>query len=123
MSEFEDRTLIEDLVANGVDDWVYEALVCGNIARRVVSLPVERRAVALGLIAEVLFTGLMVAGETPKGRGFVPWESGPLESLARIARAWMPREDPDVGPGEIVWLRNTAKGNTLGREVLKREAS
>jgi len=34
MSNFEDRTLVEDMLANGVDDWVYEAWVSGNIARR-----------------------------------------------------------------------------------------
>ncbi|MCP3881352.1 MAG: hypothetical protein GY701_23615 [Sulfitobacter sp.] len=123
MSTFDDRTLVEDMVANGVDDWVYEALVSGNIARRVVSAPTERRAVALGLIAEVLFSGLMEAGETQKGRGFVPWGTDPGESLSRVADHWMGREDPDVGPGEIVWLRNTAAGDAIGAAVLSRENS
>lgn len=123
MSTFDDRTLVEDMVANGVDDWVDEALVSGNIARRVVSAPTERRAVALGLIAEVLFSGLMEAGETPKGGGFVPWGTDPGESLSRIAERWMGRANPDVGPGEVVWLRNTAAGDTVGTAVLSRENS
>ncbi len=122
MSSIEARTLVQDLVANGVDDWVYEALISGNIARRVVSSPEERRAVAFGLIAEVLFNGLMEAGETPTGMGFVPWGTDAADSLLRIAQGWMTREDPDVGPGEIVWLRNTAKGDALGRQVLDRES-
>ena len=121
MTTFEDRTLLEDLVANGVDDWVYEALVYGNIARRVVAAPTERRAVALGLITEALLTGFMEAGETPAGEGFVPWPVEPIDAVTRICREWTARDDPGVGPGEIVWLRNTPKGDALGNAVLERE--
>lgn len=122
MISFEDSSLLEELVANGVDDWVYEAWVYGNIASRVVSAPREKRAVALGLITEALLTGLMEAGETPPGEGgFVPWPIEPIEAVARICRTWTAREDPAVGPGEIVWLRNTPTGNALGHAVLERE--
>ena len=121
MSTFDDRTLIEDLVAHGVDDWVYEALVFGNIARRVASDPTDRRAIAIGLISEALLAGLMEAGETVPGTGFVPWRLDPEQAVVRIAREWTKRDDPGVGPGEIVWLRNTDRGDTLGNNVLERE--
>lgn len=124
MSGFDDRTLLEDLLANGVDDWVYEALVCGNIARRVADHPNDRRAVAIGLIAAAVLGGYMEAGSTPGGeRGFVPWGVEPGEATLRVAMEWMARDAVDVGPGEIVWLRNTAKGDAVGRSVLDRESA
>lgn len=122
MSAFEDRTLVEDLLANGVDDWVDEALVCGNIARRVVEDAADRRAVAIGLIASVLLAGQMEAGETPPGQGFRPWNLTPGEAVLRIASEWMARSDVNVYPGEIVWLRNTPAGNAIGEAVLESEA-
>lgn len=120
MTGWDDESLIEDLVANGVDDWVYEALVCGNIARRRASDPQERRAIALGLIAEALFSGLMVPGSVNRD-GFVPWHCSLAESFERIATAWLNAPDPDVRPGEVVWLSNTESGNRLGEAVLRRE--
>lgn len=120
MTRWDDRSLLEDLVANGVDDWVYEAWLCGNIARRRASDPEERRAIALGLIAEVLFSGLMVPGSVAED-GFMPWHSSLAESFERIATAWLNVPDPDVRPGEIVWLSNTESGEKLGEAVLRRE--
>ncbi|MCZ7629439.1 MAG: hypothetical protein M5U19_10470 [Microthrixaceae bacterium] len=80
MSGFEDRTLIEDMLANGVDDWVDEALVFGNIARRVTEDASDRRAVAIGVIVSVLLAGQMEAGETPSGEGFRRWDVTPEEA-------------------------------------------
>lgn len=118
-----DRTLIEDMLANGVDDWVDEALVFGNIARRVVADASDRRAVAIGLIESVLLAGQMDAGETVSCMGFRPWDATPEEAALRVASEWMSRADPNVYPGEIVWLRNTSTGDAIGQAVLDREAS
>ena len=107
MSSFEDRTLVEDMLANGADDWVYEALVSGNIARRVAEDDSDRRAVAIGLIVSVLLAGQMEAVETPSGEGFRPWLATPEEAALRVASEWMARSNVNVYPGEIVWLRNT----------------
>lgn len=122
MSGFEDRTLVEDVLANGVDDWVDEALVFGNIARRVAEDAFDRRAVAIGLIVSVLLAGQMEAGETPTGEGFRPWDATPEEAALRVASEWMARSDVNVYPGEIVWLRNTPVGDAIGQAVLDREA-
>jgi len=120
MTTWLDCTLLEDLLANGVEDWVYEALICGNIARRVVLDPRDRRSVAIGLIAEALINGLVVAGETPPNVGFTAWNCSPIESLQRIVENWSNRSNPDVLPGEIVWLKNTEAGNAIGEAVLAR---
>jgi len=122
MSGFDDRTLLEDLLANGVDDWVYEALICGNIARRVVDDPADRRAIAIGLIAAAVIDGLVVPGQPVAGGGFEPWDLSPEQATLRVAREWLERAEVDVGPGAIVWLQNTATGDVIGRAVLDREA-
>ena len=54
MSTFEDRTLLEDLLANGVDDWIYLSLVWSNIADRATDdrhsdLLIERDPAALAV--------------------------------------------------------------------------
>jgi hypothetical protein len=58
-----DGPLVEDLVARGVDDWVCAAEVLDLAGRTRLQDPVERRTLALGLIAEVLFSALMEPGD------------------------------------------------------------
>jgi hypothetical protein len=106
MTTWEQRTLIEDVVANGVDDWVGVDEIWGNIARRVVEDAFDRRALALGLITVVVLEGLMEAGTTPPNSGgFVPWDCSPAEAVNRIATEWLSLADPDIRPGDICWLR------------------
>lgn len=114
------RTLVEDLVARGVDDWIYDAELLDIAACAGAHEPLDRRAVAIGLAAEVLIGGLMEAG-TVTGTAFTPWMCSSVEAVARIADDWLSRSDPLVMPGEIMWLSNTARGAALGESVLARE--
>ncbi len=121
MSAHPKPTMIEDLVSSGVLDWVSAGEVYGVAASSGVEDPNERRHLAIGLIADVLLRGFMVAGDTPPG-GFVPWASPPTEQLSRIASEWLAKPDAELWIGEICWLRNTELGDALGRMVLARGA-
>lgn len=120
MTTWDDRTLLEDLVAHGVDDWVDDASVWGNIAARAALSVDDRLPIALGVISTALLKGLMIAGDVMGG--FQPWDMSPAESAAAIAERWLALDDPGVRPGDIFWLSNTAAGEELGEAVLSREA-
>lgn len=120
MSTWGDRTLIEDLVAHGVDDWVHDAEVWGNIAGRAALSIEDRLPIALGVITVALLQGLVIAGDVMGG--FQPWATSPSESAAVIAERWLRLADPAVRPGDICWLNNTIAGEELGHAVLAREA-
>ena len=110
--------LIEDLVSRGVDDWVADAELI-DIAGRIVTTPVDRRTVAIGLVAEALLRGLVEAGDVSRG-GFAAWGCSAADALERIAKEWLAADDPLVTHGEIAWLSNTASGDALGNHVLAR---
>jgi hypothetical protein len=120
MTTFDDRTLIQDIVATGTDDWVHDAEVWGNIAGRVALSVDDRLPIALGLITTALMKGLMIAGDVMDG--FQPWGMSPAESAIAIAERWLALDDPSVLPGDVCWLCNTATGEALGQAVLAREA-
>jgi hypothetical protein len=80
--------------------------------------PEKLRERALELVSEVLFSGLMVAGEVdPK---FVPWDLSAAESFARIRDEWM-ATTPQIYPFDIGWLDLTPAGEARAREMLARE--
>jgi hypothetical protein len=114
------RRLLEDLLARGVDDWVYDAELLDIAATRGVENPEDRRTVAIGLVAEALVGGFMKAG-TVSDDGFTPWPGQAADAVEKIASDWLSRDDPLVMPGEIVWLSNTARGSVVGEEALARE--
>lgn len=114
------RSLLEDLLARGVDDWIYVAEVFSMTAGRGIADPRERRALALGLITEALVQGFMEAGDIEGGE-FKAWDLPVSEAIARVAEAWLARTDPAVMPGEVAWLNNTEQGTQLGEAVLARE--
>lgn len=117
-----ERTPIEDLVANAAEDWVYAGEVL-HIAHQhgVVELDLRRDA-AIGLIAASMRRGLLVPGR-PVGGKFVPWGTSLADSLWKIVKEWGARDNPLVGPGEIVWLAATSQGEQMAREIWDRESS
>lgn len=121
MKSWEERTLIEDVLANGVDDWVYAGWVAG-ISARVTSDPAVIRHISIGLIAELLLRGWMVAGDVLDD-AHAPWQISIDAAIERIAREWVDVGDAQLHPGQIVWLANTAAGDLIGNEVLTREAA
>ena len=120
MSTWDDRTLIEDLVAHGVDDWVDDAWVFGNIASRAALSVEDRLPIAIGVITFSLVKGFVIAGDVMDG--FQPWAMSASQSVRAISERWLTREDPAVRPGDICWFSNTAVGEELGLAVLAREA-
>jgi hypothetical protein len=120
MITWDDRSLIEDMLARGVDDWVTAAEVLGIADRRGLADDRDILDLALGLIVDVLTRRLMVAGDINDGR-HVPWDCSTAEAIGRIAKDWCEREDPNVFPGEIAWLDVTPEGGAVGQAVLDRE--
>lgn len=116
----ERNTLIEDLVARAVDDWVSDAEMLDIAQRQGVDDPSDRRTVALGLLAEALLRGYAQIGSVTDD-GFSAWSCSPAEATERAALEWLARADPLVLPGEIFWLNGTARGVAAGEEILARE--
>lgn len=115
------RGLLEDALARGIDDWLHAAEFSA-IARRAAAVGVEGlRALAIGLIAEALIDGAMVAGDVDDS-GFHPWPEAPIDAITRVVRSWN-REEPFPTPGSVAWFANTAKGDEIGRSVLDRETT
>ncbi len=114
------RTLLEDLVARGVDDWVYDAELLDIAAQHGVEDPRDRRTLAIGLVTEAVVGGLVEVGSVSSD-AFARWDCSASAAIERVAREWLSRADPLVMPGEIVWLNNTARGSAVGELVLARE--
>lgn len=112
MTTWDDRTLVEDLVAHGVDDWVQDGEAWGNIAGRAALSREGRLPIAIGVITAALLRGLVITGDVMDG--FQPWDMSPSESAAVIAERWLALEDPAVLPGDICWFCNTPTGEVLG---------
>lgn len=118
-TRWDERGLVEDLVARGVDDWVDLGVVT-DIARRIAPDSGEARTVvAIGIVSIALSEGFVTAGSVSRG-GFVSWQLSLADATARIVREWM-KLSVDPRPGDIAWLCNTSKGDQLGRAVLERE--
>jgi hypothetical protein len=122
MSVQNDRTLAEDVLASGLDDLVYAAWVLQIARRSGLSEKSQLRQLAVGLVAELLIEGLVVAGECVGG-AHQPWECAVDESVSRIGRDWLAWGDAPVTPGAIFWLALTPAGQRAGEAVLRREKS
>lgn len=117
-----DRTLVEDALANAIDDWLYEAWICQIVRRSGLDNPLHLRTLSIGLIAELVTSGLVLAGDLVGG-DYLRWELSPGEAIIRIASEWMAWGDTIPTPGSIVWLAVTPAGELIGRAVLEREAA
>lgn len=119
---WEDRGLLEDVMARSVDDWVYPAEIEGIAARTGLNDREAVRALSIGLVAEAIVKRLLIAGEV-SASGFVPWECSPSAAVERIVEEWMAWGESQLTPGAIVWLAPTETGERLGRAVLRREGN
>ena len=84
MSAWEERSLVDDLLTRGLDDWIYDAEVYSIAMRSGLSDPVRLRELSIGLIVEVLISGLMVAGEYD-GSTFRRWECSTNDAIVRLS--------------------------------------
>lgn len=109
----------EDVLIGGLDDWIYASWVTNSIWQ--LTEPKWRRTMTVGLIAELLTEGLMIAGDVDS-RGYHPWRCTTGDAIERITRDWLSDWMDEIPtPGAIVWLANTTAGNDLARSVLDRE--
>lgn len=113
------RTLIEDMVASGQDDWVDAAEVYSIALRSGLTDPRLLRTLSVGLIAEALTRGLMVPGDVHDRHQ--PWELSTADAIGRVAEDWFARSNPHLYFSEVVYLENTPQGAELGDAVLARE--
>jgi hypothetical protein len=111
-------TLTEAVLFAGRIDWVHAGEVIWKARHCGAEDPHDARDLAVGVIARLIFSGLMIPGDVRGGH--IPWTTSPAESVHRITTEWAEREDPFVLPGEIVWLESTLKGDIIGEEVLRR---
>jgi hypothetical protein len=111
-------TLTEAVLSMGCIDWVDAGDVILMARHCCAPDPDDARDLAVGVIARLIFTRLMVPGDVWDGH--TPWTTSPAESVRRITMEWLTWEDPFVRAGEIVWLENTLEGHIIGEEVLRR---
>ena len=121
MKAWDRRTLIEDALARAVDDWVHVADFIAIARRTQLDSPEALRALALGLIVELLAKGMVVAGDADE-LGFHPWEIAPEDAILRVVESWS-EDDVSPTPGSVAWFTTTSTGKRIGRDVLAREAS
>jgi hypothetical protein len=121
MNPWEQRGLIEDVLARAMDDWLHAAEFSGIVRRTGMATAEGVRAAAIGLIAQVLVDGLMVAGDVDE-LGFHQWPGPTADAIVRIVQCWDPAE-PFPTPGSVAWFECTARGKQLGEAVIERESS
>jgi len=122
MTSMDQRTPKEDLLVGGLYEPAYASWVCTSARLAGIDDRTQLLTFSIGLIAEVLIEGLMVAGDYDRD-GHHPWPHSPGGAIERIAREWLvdwPDEVPP--PGAIVWLANAEIGSEIANQVLAREA-
>lgn len=115
------RTAVEDVAARAAEDWVHPAELLEVARRQGIEDPELQRLAAIGLVAVLVSSGLVVVGDVAERH--IPWDCPPGESVLRVAREWMAQAKPDVMPGELFWLDCTPEGQALGESVWAREAA
>ena len=103
---------IDDLVQNGIDDWVDNVAVAW-VAKSIggAKSPDEIRIVALQVVAEPLRGGYMNIGElNGPGDTFQKWDMTIAEALAHADLEWRSLGRRPL-TGEVFWLCNTPKGD------------
>jgi hypothetical protein len=120
MTAWDRRGLQEDAMVRALDDWLHVADFVSIARRTGVTRSESLRAIALGLIAEMLVQDLMVAGDADQS-GFHDWELSPGDATQRIVETWS-KDDLAPSPGAVAWFRNTSKGDNIGEAVAARES-
>jgi hypothetical protein len=112
---------IEDALARATVDWLHVADFAAVASRFCAENDEAVRALALGLIAEVLAKKLMISGDLDRF-GFHRWEGSEGESIVRVIKDWSPGEISPT-PGSVAWFECTESGRLIGESVLLREES
>lgn len=108
---------INAVLIEGTGDWVYLAGVVRTVELINGGSATEVRQWTLQIIRSLMESGLIEVGDLTKD-GFRKWLTPIGDSVSRVEREWNTLGRPP-SLGEICWLQNTAKGNALGKELLK----
>lgn len=119
MGMLDDLSLTEDVLSRAADDWLTAAEVIDVSRRSGLTDPSDLRDLSVGLIARLVFGGLLVPGEFD-GKSHRAWECSPAQAVQWVSDDWAARDDPFVMPGEIVWLAASSEGKSRGEDVLRR---
>lgn len=122
MTNWDMRTLTEDVLARASVDWVTPRDVMGVCLRLDIPSREDVRDLAIGLITRLVATRLLIPGDITDS-GHQPWDCDPGEAIVRIAVSWDALPDPfEIRTGDIVWLDVSPEGQLIGESVLRRES-
>lgn len=114
-----DHDPIEELIlAEGVNDWISPHEIVGEGVARGLDRK-EANDLALGMIIRFVKNGWFATGDI-ENDVHVPWDLEPDAAIRRIISAWTSTDDLLLDPGDIVWLRLTPTGRSLGRSILEK---
>ncbi len=115
------QIVINELLIEGFDDWVYLAGLAG-IIRHFEGIANEQEIMeeALATLDVVLRGGFVEIGDVTEADGFVPWNVPIEAALDRVRREWH-QLNQRLSLGDICWLQNTPKGNREAEKVLEAE--
>jgi hypothetical protein len=103
-------SLLEEILVRGTEDVVSEEEVWGIVAKLVGNQDEEAvRAMAVGLMAEVILRGWM----TPETLG-VPWSMAPWDAIRFLSEEWALRASRGDSPIHLCWLVSTREGKDRG---------
>jgi hypothetical protein len=104
------RSLLEEVLVGGLDDFIDAAGVMSDAGLTGITDLTVLRPLAIGLISELLFDGLVTPGDLT-AQGFSPWAGSTAPALERIARVWKAEYGESFPTfGAIVWLQLTETG-------------
>jgi hypothetical protein len=109
------QTMIDNLLVEGLDDWIPLAAIDGFARRLVGEDPHARREACLNAIGALLDHGYASVGDIVLNLGFVPWDLPNSVAIAKVAEALQQDE-----PGNWwfdAWLSLTEAGEAAAAEV------
>jgi len=112
------RTLTEDVLVAGLDDWTDPGWVLGLVGTHYPEMSSkDRLSLSIGLIAEMVNMEWIVPGSV--NGGFRAWEKSNESWIERIVHEWL-LLDRNTTPGEICWFDLTEAGTRMAQEIWSR---
>jgi hypothetical protein len=110
--------IIDEVVADGVDDWVMSRSVECAVSAAGVD-PADRRQAHLEAVRELLDQGLVQIGDVQPR--FEAWDVTIDEAIARVEARWDALGRPLEMGDLLYWLSNTPAGDLRGQAVIERD--
>ncbi|WP_431075022.1 hypothetical protein [Microbacterium phyllosphaerae] len=104
------------ILLEGAIDYISASWVYGVAKDAGMASSEDTRDLAIGVIAELISTGLMLPGGF-QGPGFVPWNCSAGEAIHRVASRWVVEGNPNPLADEITWLSSTPLGDAAAEDI------